>query len=206
MTKARGAIELWQELHRNLRAFIRRRVRNEADVDDLVQRVLLQIVGGLGSLREVERLHAWIYRVARNAIADHYRSPAVRREHASGNIIELASANDSTVSIPIEEDGRAAFHELATCLLPMIRQLPPPYQDAIRMADLDGLTQVEASRRAGVSVSGMKSRVQRARLQLRAIVEECCRVDLDTRGSITTFESRRPERCTCGDREERVRG
>ena len=69
MTKARGAIELWQELHRNLRAFIRRRVRNEADVDDLVQRVLLQIVGGLGSLREVERLHAWIYRVARNAIA-----------------------------------------------------------------------------------------------------------------------------------------
>lgn len=189
----------WQELHGNVRAFIGRRVRNEADVDDLVQRVLLQIVGGLGSLRKVERLHAWIYRVARNAIADHYRSAAVRREHASGDTIELASANESMVSKPVEDDDRAALRELATCLLPMIRQLPPPYEEAIRMADLDGLTQVEAARRAGVSVSGMKSRVQRARLQLRAIVEECCRVDLDTRGSITSFESRRSERCTCGD-------
>jgi RNA polymerase sigma-70 factor (ECF subfamily) len=187
----------WQELRGNLRAFIRRRVRNEADVDDLVQRVLLQIVGGLGSLREVERLHAWIYRVARNAIVDHYRSPAVRREHASGNIVELASASDFTEPIPIEDDDRTALRELATCLLPMIRQLPPPYQEALRMADLDGLTQVEAARRAGVSVSGMKSRVQRARRQLRAIAEECCRVVLDTRGSIMSFESRRPERCTC---------
>jgi RNA polymerase sigma-70 factor, ECF subfamily len=189
----------WQELHGNLRAFIGRRVRNEADVDDLVQRVLLQIVGGVSSLRKVERLHAWIYRLARNAIADHYRSPVVRREHASGDTIELASANESLVSIPVEEDDRAALRELATCLLPMIRQLPPRYQEAIRMADLEGLTQVEAARRAGVSLSGMKSRVQRARLQLRGIVEECCRVDLDTRGSITSFESRRPERCACGD-------
>lgn len=194
------ALELpWQELHGHLRAFIRRRVRNEADVDDLVQRVSLQIVGGLGSLRKVERLHAWMYRVARHAIADHYRSPIVRREHASGDTIELASASESVVSIPVEEDDRAAVRELATCLLPMIRQLPPPYQEAIRMADLDGLTQVEAARRARLSVSGMKSRVQRARLQLRAIVEECCRVDLDSRGSITSFASRRPERCACGD-------
>jgi hypothetical protein len=49
------------------------------------------------------------------------------------------------------------------------------------MADLEGVTQAEAARRAGVSVSGMKSRVQRARQQLRTIVEECCRVDLDRR-------------------------
>ena len=38
----------WQELHGNLRAFIGKRVRNDADVDDLVQRVLLQIVEGVG--------------------------------------------------------------------------------------------------------------------------------------------------------------
>ena len=64
----------WQELHGNLRAFIGRRVRNQADVDDLVQRVLLQIVKGLGSLRDAERLHAWVYRAARNVIVDHYRT------------------------------------------------------------------------------------------------------------------------------------
>lgn len=196
-----NALELpWQELDGNLRAFIGRRVHNQTDVDDLVQRVLLEVVTGLGSLRQVERLHAWIYRVARNVIADYYRSPAIRRERASGDTLEIASAHEESVpSMPIEEDDRAALRELAACLQPMLRQLSPTYEDAIRMADLEGLTQVEAARRAGVSVSGMKSRVQRARQQLRAIVEECCRVDLDRRGSITSFASRRSEQCACGD-------
>jgi RNA polymerase sigma-70 factor (ECF subfamily) len=189
----------WQELRANLRAFVGRRVANQADVDDLVQRVLLQVLTGLRSLRDVERLHAWVYRVARNVIVDYYRSPAVRRERPSGDTVDLASANESAESILREDDERAALRELATCLLPMMRQLSPTYQDALRMADLEGVTQAEAARRAGVSVSGMKSRVQRARQQLRTIVEECCRVDLDRRGSITAFASRRPERCTCRD-------
>jgi RNA polymerase sigma-70 factor (ECF subfamily) len=189
----------WQELHGSLQAFIRRRVPNQADVDDLVQRVLLQIVTGLDSLQHVERLHAWIYRVARNVIADYYRSPAVRRERASGDTVDLADAGESMTSMPGAEDDRAALRELAGCLYPMLRQLPPVYQDAIRMADLEGLTQVEAARRAGVSLSGMKSRVQRARQQVRAIVEECCRVELDRRGAITAFAARRSERCACGD-------
>jgi hypothetical protein len=47
----------WEELHNNPRAFISRRVRNQADVDHLVQRVRLQIVKGLASLRDAERLH-----------------------------------------------------------------------------------------------------------------------------------------------------
>src|ERR687889_834925 len=64
----------WEELHGNLRAFVGRRVRNPADVDDLVQRVLLQIVKGLDSLRDLSRLHAWVYRTARNVIVDYYRA------------------------------------------------------------------------------------------------------------------------------------
>lgn len=188
----------WQELQGRLRAFIGRRVRNAADVDDLVQRVLLRIVSGAGSLQQTERLHAWIYRIARNAIADHYRSPAVRREQASGDIIEIAAANEAAIPAARDGDEPAALRELAACLQPMIQRLPPAYQDALRMADLEGVTQADAARRAGVSVSGMKSRVQRARLQLRAVVEECCRVDLDRRGAITSYASRHPARCACG--------
>ena len=191
----------WQELHANLRAFVARRVRNHADVDDLVQRVMLQIVTGLRSLRDIDRLHAWGYRVARNVIVDYYRSPTVRRERPSGDTIALASTNESAESMRREDDERVALRELATCLLPMMRQLSPTYQDALRMADLEGVTQAEAARLAGVSVSGMKSRVQRARQQLRTIVEECCRVEIDQRGSITSFASRHPKKCACGDCE-----
>ena len=193
----------WQELHANLRAFVGRRVRNQADVDDLVQKVLLRIVTGMRSLRDLDRLHAWVYRVAGNVIVDYYRSPAVRRERPSGDTVDLAFANESAASILREDEERAALRVLATCLLPMMRRLSVDSQDALRMAHLEGVTQAEAARRAGVSVSGMKSRVQRARRQLRTIVEECCRVDLDRRGSIAAFASRRPERCACRDCESR---
>lgn len=133
MSTVSAAIELpWQELQVHLRAFIARRVRHHADVDDLVQRVLLQIVTGLGALRDAERLHAWVYRVARNAIVDYYRSPLLRREVPSGDAGDLTTAAE--ISGPaFDEDERNALRELATCLAPMVRQLPAPYQDAITM-------------------------------------------------------------------------
>ena len=189
---------LWEELQGNLRAFISRRVRNPSDVDDLVQRVLLQIVKGLGSLRDAEKLHAWVYRTARNVIVDYYRSSSSRREVASGGTEDLALADAADRQAPAE-DERAALQELAACLTPMIRQLPPAYREAITLADLEGVNQAEAAARAGVSVSGMKSRIQRGRKQLKAVLEECCRVHLDRRGTIVAYDPRTPHSCSCGN-------
>jgi RNA polymerase sigma-70 factor (ECF subfamily) len=187
----------WEELHGSLKAFIGRRVRNPADVDDLVQRVLLQIVKGLASLRDAERLHAWVYRTARNVIVDYYRSPSVRREVASGDQEDVATASAES-QVTAQEDERAALQELAACMAPMIRQLPPAYREAVTLADLEGVNQAEAAARAGVSISGMKSRIQRGRKQLKAVFEECCRVELDRRGAIVAYDPRRPDSCGCG--------
>jgi RNA polymerase sigma-70 factor (ECF subfamily) len=187
----------WEDLHGNLKAFISRRVRNPADVDDLVQRVLLQIVKGLASLRDAERLHSWVYRTARNVIVDYYRSPTVRREVASGDQEDLATAS-AEGQVTGQDDERAALQELAACMMPMIRQLPPAYREAVTLADLEGVNQADAAARAGVSISGMKSRIQRGRKQLKAVFEECCRVELDRRGSIVAFDPRRPDSCGCG--------
>jgi RNA polymerase sigma-70 factor (ECF subfamily) len=187
----------WQELDGHLRAFIGRRVRNQADVDDLVQRVLLQIVKGLGTLRDAARLHAWVYRTARNVIVDHYRAAGGRRELAAGDAADLESAAAAAPHAPFDEDEDIALRELAACLAPMINQLPPVYREAVRIVDLEGVTQAEAARRAGVSLSGMKSRVQRGRQHLRAVLEECCRIDLDRRGGISAYAARRSDACGC---------
>lgn len=181
----------WQELHGNLRAFIGRRVRNQADVDDLVQRVLLQIVKGLGSLRDAERLHAWVYRTARNVIVDYYRSSAARRDVAGGDAESVAG---EAPEVPVD-DEQVALRELASCLTPMLRQLQPAYREAVTLTDIEGITQADAAGRVGVSVSGMKSRVQRGRRQLKAVLEACCRVDLDRRGGIVGYQPREPDSC-----------
>ncbi len=94
-----------------------------------------------------------------------------------------------------EDDGRAALRELAACMAPMLRQLSPAYRQALTLADLEGVSQAEAAKRAGVTISGMKSRVQRGRKQLKAVLEECCRIQLDRRGTIVEYERRTPESC-----------
>lgn len=191
----------WQELHGNLRVFVARRVRNPADVDDLVQRVLLQLVKGLGTLRDAERLYPWVYRTARNAIIDHYRAAGSRRELAAGDAGDIEASAVQPTSL--DEDEGAALRELAACLAPMLDQLPPAYQEAIRIIDLEGVPQQEAARSAGVSLSGMKSRVQRGRQRLRAALEACCRIEMDRRGDISAYATRDPAGCECGDGRRR---
>lgn len=188
----------WQELDRDLRTFIARRVRNHADVDDLVQRVLLRIVQGLSTLRDTERLHAWVYRTARNVVVDYYRSKGSRREVTTTDAAS-AIAEPPLPAASFDDDDEAALRELAGCLAPMLRQLPPAHQEAIRLVDLEGATQRHAAEHAGVSLSGMKSRVQRGRQQLRDVLEACCRIDLDRRGGITAFAARHAGACTCGE-------
>lgn len=185
----------WEELYGNLRGFVGRRVRNSADVDDVVQAVMLRLVKGIGTLRDSERLHPWVYRTARNVIIDHYRATASRREVGAADD-GGRDDEDSSVQIAQEDEG-VALQELVACLAPMLRQLDPPYQEAVTLTELRGVTQTEAAKRAGMSFSGMKSRVQRARKQLRTSLEECCRIQLDRRGGVIGFEPRRPDSCNC---------
>ena len=186
----------WEALYDNLRGFVGRRVRNPADVEDLVQRVMLRLVKGLPSLRDSDRLHPFVYRTARNVIVDHYRAAASRRESPAAGSETAGREEPDSAALP--EDDSAAFEELAACLSPMLDRLEPAYREAVVIADLQGATQVDAAARAGISVSGMKSRVQRGRRQLRAALEACCRVHLDRRGGVIDYHPRRDDGCACG--------
>jgi RNA polymerase sigma-70 factor, ECF subfamily len=79
----------------------------------------------------------------------------------------------------------------------MIARLAEPYRAAIELTSLQGLTQADAGRRAGISVSGMKSRVQRGREQLRQMLVTCCQIDVDARGAVSDFHLRFTG--ACGD-------
>lgn len=197
---AAAAKQMWSDLTAGLRAFVGRRVSNPADVEDIVQRVFLSVHRGLPSLRDSDRLHAWVYQTARNAIIDYYRSPVRRRELSVGGDTDVAEAGGDRYR-DLEENDRSAASELASCLQPLMRSLPPADAEALRLTEVEGITQTESASRLGLSVSGMKSRVQRARRRLRATLEMCCRVELDRRGSVIDYEPRGKNGCgPCGDR------
>ena len=89
------AQDIWQHIHIGLRAFIAKRVVNEAEVDDIVQDVWLKMQRGLDGLKDQSRLISWIYQIARHAIIDHYRAPGRRREMPAGLAADL-EAHDRT--------------------------------------------------------------------------------------------------------------
>jgi RNA polymerase sigma-70 factor (ECF subfamily) len=185
----------WQEFHGRLLGFVARRVAVEADAEDIVQHVFLQLHRNLPRLRGTERLGAWLYQAARNAIADHYRSPRRRREVPAGGVAELeplASAADE------EQDAVDA----AACLRPLIGRLAEADRQALERIEIQGMSQQEAARAEGQSLTAMKSRVQRARRRLKAALLACCQVALDARGGVVGCESR-TTRATCGAGEGR---
>ena len=72
-----------------------------------------------------------------------------------------------------------------------MQRLPEPYREALVLTELDGLTQADAATRLGLSTSGMKSRVQRGRGQLRDLLLGCCEIELDRRNRVTDYVPRR---------------
>ena len=113
---------VWAELQANIHGFAGRRVRQPPDVDDIVQRVFLQVHRALPTLREADRLHAWIYQTTRRSIADYYRAPSHTREVPAGAAVDLApQIADATA----DDTDRTALQELSACLKPLISNLGP---------------------------------------------------------------------------------
>ena len=179
---------LWAEFSPPLRAFLARRVPPGVEADDLLQDVFLRVVRHLGSLRASDRLEAWLFQIARNALRDSLRA----RQRRDGRTDSL------DIDLPDEfraDADHAAEAELAPCLTAMVTRLPEPYRSAITLTSIQGLTQAEAARSAGISISGMKSRVQRGRAHLREMLVRCCEIVVDVRGGVADFSLRTPMSC-----------
>jgi RNA polymerase sigma-70 factor, ECF subfamily len=188
----------WHELRARLGGFVGRRIGNPADVEDVVQDVFVRMQRNIEALSSTDRLDAWAFRITRNAIADYYRASEHRRAPGNGTakILNEELAADSIDGEP-STDARA---EMAYCIAPMVRQLPQDYRQAIELTELEGMTQTAAAEQVGLSVPGMKSRVQRGRARLRALLLRCCEIETNRRGRVVAFEPRDGESCAaCGD-------
>jgi RNA polymerase sigma-70 factor (ECF subfamily) len=179
---------LWQDVSARLRPFIARRV-SPAEIDDVLQDVWLRLQRGLPALRNEERFTSWLFQIARSSVADHQRARA--RHPLPG----AEPDGDAPAAEPDGEDDREAARALSACVSLFVARLPSPYREAVTLVELEGLTAREAAEMIGISVSGMKSRVQRGRAQLRQMFDECCEIALDARGKVTDFVPR-PQPCS----------
>lgn len=177
-------LEARVDLHGALRAFFSRRVP-PSDVDDLVQECYLRVSQGIGRLERRERIGAWIFKIARNLVIDQ-----ARRERHEVQLDAEPLADEAV-------DAPALDHRLASWVAAMVERLPPNYAAAVRGSELEGRPHREIAERLGLSVSAVKSRVQRGRALLRGMLLACCTLEFDRRGGIHGYRQNQPGSCGC---------
>jgi len=180
--------QVWDAFHTPLSQFIHRRVSDETAAEDLLQDVFLKIHQHMDTLKDVKRLESWIYQLTRNAIIDYYRS--------TRPVVTLDAAD--VLDLPEELPADEIVSELLPCIRAMVQSLPTQDRQALILTSYQGLTQKELGERLGLSFSGAKSRVQRAREKLKQQLLECCHFELDRRGGIIDYQPR-CQCCTTGD-------
>ena len=189
MTEARAlTAESWADFEGRLRSYVRRRVAPAA-VDDVVGGILLRLVQHQDDLMAARNPVAWAYRVAANAVTDHHRRSASERQALTQQAL-IQVREEGTAEPHAANDESSASEDLARCLIPLIKGLPAPYAEALLLTEIEGLTQSAAAERLGLSLSGMKSRVQRGRRKLKAALLGCCRVHTDRRGGVVDYSFR----------------
>jgi len=173
---------IWEAFHTPLSQFIRGRVSDETIVEDLLQDVFLKIHQHLETLKDVKRLESWIYQITRNVIIDYYRSTK-----------PIVLYTTDVLDLPEELPADEIESRLLPCIRAIVQSLPTQDRQALILTSYQGLTQKELGERLGLSFSGAKSRVQRAREKLKQQLLECCHFELDRRGGIIDYQPR----CQC---------
>ena len=184
----------WRELRGPLAGFIARRVADPQDAEDMLQEVMLRIHRHGDELANADRVTC----VGASDRPQRDRRLLPPPGRAAGAAVRRGRRPRGARgrSRSDEPASEALRRELAACLRPLIDKLPDKQREALVLTEFEGLTQIEAARRLGISVSGAKARVQRGRAQLRTLLLDCCHVELDSRGGITEYQARRGcERC-----------
>ncbi len=174
--------QIWEDFSGKIRTFISRRVSNPSHIDDILQEVFIKIHLHLDKLEGDSKISSWIFKIAHNTVIDFYRK-------------------QKAILLPLHEEYSAknescdsAACEIASGLEEMVYTLPEKYAKALILVEFSGLPYKEASQKLGISVSGVKSRVQRARKMIKDSLMRCCHFVFDRFGTILDYH---PITCCC---------
>jgi RNA polymerase sigma factor (sigma-70 family) len=167
--------ELIVEYQPQLKSFIRKRVTNKEDAEDILQDVFYQLVKAVnGTMNPIEHVSAWLYRVARNTIINkgikkrEEEIPVYRDEDTDHETLKELSdilfSDETTSPSPETEYLRSlVWTELETAL----SELPPEQREIFELTELDGLPVKEIAKTMGVPVNTLLSRKHYAVVHLR---------------------------------------
>lgn len=171
-------VDVVRQTEARLRSFIRRRVADPGDAEDVLQDVFSALVEANRFLMPIEHVSGWLFRVARNRITDLFRKKRPERfaDRASEDG-EAGPALDELLQAP-GEGPEAAYQQqmLVEALDAALAELPPEQRDVFVRHEIEGRSFKEMAAASGVSVNTLLSRkryaVQRLRARLQDIYDD----------------------------------
>lgn len=161
---------IWKDFNGQLFNFINKRIQNKSISKDLLQDIFVKIHLNLKSLNDEQKLTSWVYQITRNTILDYFKKNKHETELSKDVIDEIEPENFNA--------------EASKCLIPFIDKLPENYKDAILKTEIGNISQKDYAEELGISYSGAKSRVQRARQELNKLFKDCCSINVDVYGNV----------------------
>ncbi|MEP3245950.1 MAG: RNA polymerase sigma factor SigZ [Sneathiella sp.] len=161
---------IWHDYRVSLTNFLRTKISDPSDVEDVLQEILIKTHANLGSIKTESSVKSWLFQVARNAAIDFYR----RERRPSPNPEDLWYAIDQP----------DILDDLTGCLKPFIDRLPEKEAHILTAIELKGVSQKDYAKQIRVPYSTLKSRVNKSRALLRHLYEECCTFSLDAQGNV----------------------
>ncbi len=152
-----------------------RKVRDESARDDLLHEVFIKFAAKFDTLNHQDNLCGYLHRITDNTIIDHYRRENRFLLTDDENVFEKVARAPAA-----DDDCKLAD----CCLKSFINQLSPKYKEALILTELEGKSQKETAEELGLSYSGLKSRVKRAREMLKKAILDCCDYEFDKYGNI----------------------
>lgn len=171
-------VDAWQQHEAELRGFLARQLGETALAEDALQNTFVKAIAEGSGFCSLENPRAWLFRVAKNLLIDHYRKQR--------DTVEI----DENMGEPEEEIP--ALVSLSKCLPHALDRLDEEDREAITRCDLEGMKQAHFAELKGLSLPGAKSRVQRARKRLKQTLQANCNIRYDETGSICCYTPRPP--------------
>ncbi|HEX4758483.1 MAG TPA: sigma-70 family RNA polymerase sigma factor [Terracidiphilus sp.] len=152
-----------------LKNFIRKRVADEADAEDILQEVFFEFVEAYRLMKPIEQVGAWLFRVARNRIIDRFRkrSRELQREEPVNEDGERLALEDLLPSPDAGPEAEYARSMLLAALDDAIDELPEEQREVFIAHEIEGRSFKEMASETGLSVNTLLSRKHYAVLHLR---------------------------------------
>lgn len=158
---------VWDLYATDVKHFILFKVKHEDLSDDLLQETFIKVHTKLNTLKDADKLKAWVFSIARYTVMDYFRSNNLT-DIIAEDLIDFEDANHE--------------HTREDCLHGIIKALPKKYRDPLILSDIQGLKQAQISEQLQLPLPTVKSQIQRARKLIAEGFVNCCDFKINDKG------------------------